>query len=132
MIIGDDTKTAFYSAFVEALYFGSDDDIHTNRPDLADETASELKAHCESFLLRALVWLNAENEKRAEKWQPLKTVNDLGHDFYFTAFGHGVGFWECGDSDWNYYGRTLDKLACNYFYSGCSAYVGDDGLLYVG
>lgn len=54
-----------------------------------------------------------------------KDVTRFGADFYFTAAGHGCGFW---DGDWPENGQALTK-ACEPY--GWDFYVGDDGLVYI-
>lgn len=99
---------------------------------LSEEAREQIEIHCKSFYVRAKVWFDDENNKRRENKEEEKTLSDLGSDFYFTAFGHGVGFWEKSESDWLYQCKQLEKIAHNYWYRGASAYAGDDGLIYIG
>lgn len=123
----EESQNDFYVAVLEAVAFTLEDD-----GEFSVSLDNELFIHANSFLLRALVWLNAENDRRAQNNQGLKTISDLAHDFVFTALGHGVGFWEESESDWLYYNDTLEGLADKYFYKGYSVYLGEDGLVYGG
>jgi len=120
----------FNNALFEVVDFILDEDL--KELELSDSLKNELEIHGASFLLRAKIWLDAENEKRIQNDQELKTIQDLAHDFIFTALGCGVGFWEHHESDWLYYNDTLNGLAEKYFYSGYSFYSGDDGFIYGG
>lgn len=50
----------------------------------------------------------------------------VGHDFYMTRNGHGVGFWDRGLGE---RGHWLSKMSESY--GDQCAYIGDDGLVYV-
>jgi hypothetical protein len=108
----DTMKTAdqlpiFFSAHLEAaLWSSTDDDSESldskfSPEDIEPETPEVLKAHCLSFLSRALPFI--ENEERDGN-----KIEMAGHDFWLTSQGHGAGFW---DGDWPKYGDLLTKLS---------------------
>jgi hypothetical protein len=119
-----DQKEQFLNAMFEAINFQLDDEC--KEYDLSPALIEEWQIHGESFYVRALLWFDHENCKRAEKDEPIKFIFDLAHDFVFTALGHGAGFWEKGVTDWLYYNDNLEKLAKCYFYESYSFYVNDD------
>ena len=57
---------------------------------------------------------------------PGYSIEQAGHDFWFTRVGHGVGYWEKGLGD---IGRMLTEASKTF--GGVDPYVGDDGLVYI-
>lgn len=53
------------------------------------------------------------------------TADMVGHDFYMTRNGHGVGFWDRGLGE---LGDWLTRMSDPF--GEASLYVGDDGLIY--
>ena len=127
MIITDKVKTAFFNACKEAAFFvqSEENEAHV----MASQYEKLFFYHCMSFLYCAWPYYLAENRKRNEKKESIKTVECLGGDFILSACGHGVGFFEYGVSDWLYHGDVLDKIAEKYFYNGYGFYADDNGEL---
>lgn len=66
--------------------------------ELADETRTKMKRDCDKF------WTN--NEEICNQALEFTGTDQIGHDFWLTRNGHGVGFW-----DRDYYPKELkDKL----------------------
>lgn len=115
----------FTAACIEALYF-----VDTGEPEqpprdaeLSSETEMYLEADCHSFWRRFGCYIE---HVAAENTGPANTIEQAGHDFWFTRNGHGAGFW---DGDWpDPYADMLDKGAkC---YGEFETYLGDDGKIH--
>lgn len=100
----------FFTAYLEAALFstGDDDDQpldkNYTRDSIEPETLEILRAHCLSFLARALPFI--ENEDGVTN-----RIQQAGHDFWLTSQGHGCGFW---DGDWPTQGGLLTDLSKCY------------------
>jgi hypothetical protein len=94
----------FTAACIEALYFTETGDEGQPPADaeLMTEDRLNLEADCRSFWHRFGCYVEAEQGQ---------TIEQAGHDFWFTRNGHGVGFW---DGDWPTYGDLLTKGAEGY------------------
>lgn len=108
----------FISAVIEALYFTDTGDV--DQPPLAADLAPEVKdrltADCVSFWYRMYYYIEPAHQ----------TIEQAGHDFWYTRNGHGAGFW---DGDWpEPYDKMLTKLAESY--GEFQTYLSDDGLIY--
>lgn len=56
---------------------------------------------------------------------PPQTAAQMGHDFFLTRCGHGVGFWDRGLGE---LGDRLTEISGEF--GDSSLYVGDDGKIY--
>lgn len=96
--------------------------------ELAPETATALRAHCDKWVddNAALLAVYAEDRHNADGHG--STGWELaGHDFWMTSASHGVGFWDRGLGT---LGVHLTE-ACEQFEYKHDVYIGDDGLVYV-
>ena len=89
------------------------------RVNIDDETVKKMRADCERFL--------ATNGELIDRFVALtgRDLEHVGHDFWLTRNGHGVGFW---DRDAGELGDRL-SAACTTF-GEVWLYVGDDGRIY--
>ena len=108
------------------------DDAGFGLDDFAPEAIKSARTDCADFLfanrrqLRAAAeWYMSESNTRGP--YTMDTVFELlGHDFWLTRNGHGVGFWDRG-----FPGSLGDELSdMTRPYGETSAYVGDDGQIY--
>lgn len=108
-------------AYLEAVLFGEMDD--DGEPldkgygirDIEKSSINKAKKDLGKFLSKAQKLLDEED------------IDDeqVGHDFYFTRNGHGVGFWDRDLKN----GDKLSKIATRM--GEIYAYIGDDGKLYI-
>lgn len=112
-------ETALWSS----TYFAGEDD--PGRPfddafdidDFAPEAIEQAREDCEAFA-----------ERMAEHIATCHIDDEqLGHDFWLTRNGHGVGFWDRGHPEPASSELTKESKA----YGSCDVYVGDDGKLYL-
>lgn len=98
----------FFKAVIECVVFAQPEEDDGSRPitegNIHPDCLAELRAHAESFWHRSWYYLDGEEGN--------KTVAELGHDFWFTVCGHGVGFWE--EDRWPKRHEMFDKLAKSY------------------
>lgn len=122
---------AFTQGCIEAAFFtstGTGDDAengleHATFAELAPCALERFKKECEAFQLTqacaAIAW----------DYDP----KQAGHDFWFTAQGHGVGFW---DGDYKEAGQDVVDALCTASKASdlqhTYLYRGDDGLIYLG
>lgn len=85
--------------------------------ELAQETLDAFLADCGAFL--------GEIDGLGLAWRDEMEWARLGHDFWLTRNGHGVGFWDRGLGE---LGDALSEAAKRQ--GSCDLYVGDDGLIY--
>lgn len=112
-----------YEGYVDAALWSSNDesdesggapmDRNYSIADIAEETRKRMRKDCESFV-----------EKNADLLVDMDP-GQIGHDFWLTRNGHGVGFWDRG------LGEVGDKLSdsCRKF-KEFYIYVGDDGKIH--
>lgn len=93
-------------------------DRNYDRTDIDSLAEAEMRAQVDSFLRTNLELI----KQLPEEFGP----EQIGHDFWLTRNGHGVGFW---DRDLGELGDQLTE-ACDLA-GEQDIYVGDDGKLYV-
>ena len=93
-------------------------DLNYGECDLAGEAWESIRSDVENFTVANWADLYGRNE-----WMD---AGQAGHDFWLTRNGHGAGFWDRGLGD---RGQRLTDEA--HVYGEATAYVGDDGLIYV-
>lgn len=111
-------------AYVEALYFtdcGPDSDIPAGAQ-LSPEAHERIADDCARFqaLAADLIPHGCRRNNEYSDYQ------QAGHDFWLTRNGHGCGFW---DGDWPEVGDKLTAIAKQF--PEVTAYLGDDGLIYL-
>lgn len=90
--------------------------------DFSDEANDSMRADVEDFVRSNWETLVAAQSERDEYYG----ASQAGHDFALTRNHHGAGFWDRG------LGEVGDRLTANaHPYGSSSAYIGDDGCLYV-
>lgn len=113
---------AFTSAYIEALFFATNDDTDTGdslqdrgytADDLSPESVAKIMSDCETFQ-------TAHGDRIAGD------LEHAGRDFFYTREGHGCGFW---DGDWPEADGEILTAACGVF-GPCDPYV-DDGKIWV-
>ncbi|CAB4240934.1 hypothetical protein UFOVP56_36 [uncultured Caudovirales phage] len=113
-----DEITRHYAA--AALWSSVDDnddplDENYDLSDIDPDTLAAMRADCAAFVALADPLLIEKGLNSAK----------IGHDFWLTRNGHGVGFWDRG------LGEVGDKLTeIGERFKGVDLYVGDDGRLY--
>lgn len=117
---------AFVSGYIEAMYFtegGPDGEgPEFDAAELSPEACETIARDCEAFntvagqILAIAYKFNYDSEQ-------------AGRDFWFTRNGHGVGFWDRPELQYCNVGETLTALA--HAMIEASAYVGDDGMIYL-
>lgn len=128
MLRGAMAKSAFLSAYVDAMFFT---EAHCD----AEESMRDAGVEDVSFdLARSVIHDCAIFEKAFDIMRDLDIFEDgedagdaaAGHDFWLTRNGHGAGFW---DGCWpKQAGEQLSALARTF--GEVSIYRADDGLLY--
>lgn len=111
-----------------ALEFTLEEEHDSNYDDASDLL---FENGCRLFLNKTYYLFQMENQRRAELGIEDKEFDDYARDFFFTAFGHGVGFWEVSHEDWLFANDTLTIQANKIFHTGISAYV-EDGKIFIG
>jgi len=84
-----------------------------DRDDLTETAKIKMRAHCQDFvdaqetdlLAYAVEMEHVRHRGQGTAW------DHAGHDFWFTAGGHGAGFWDRGLGD---LGDRLSEAAGNY------------------
>lgn len=128
----------FARGYVEAMFFtncdsGDDNEFRANElgvDALTDDSVSSIRAMCAKF----------ENDmrhilERAYEWSDgAYDVAAAGRDFWFTAQGHGVGYWDRAELDHtcNMQGETLRDVLTREAKSYGEQYpeIGDDDRIY--
>lgn len=82
------------------------------------------KIDCMAFLFEA-AWMIRQERRLDYRWTNFEMA---GHDLLLTRNGHGAGMW---DGDWPVYGDQMTEI-CKKFFKEINAYVGDDGMIYIG
>lgn len=106
----------FRAYLATAIWADATEDEFTDK-EIADESIESMLSEIQNFL----VTINNLRLRLPSNY----TIENVGHDFWLTRNGHGVGFWDRGLGD---LGDELTKHAeaCK-----CSdLYVGDDDLIY--
>jgi hypothetical protein len=110
-------------AYIEAFFFadcGEDGQPDTDA-ELAPITRLQIERDCARFIALC-EWRNPDL---------LLGLSDekLGHDFYYTRNGHGVGFWEGEIRGYTEeQAKALSDLS--RIFGNADYYQGDDGLIY--
>jgi hypothetical protein len=113
-------------------------DANYSAADIAPETLEQMRADIIEFLDRVGVddiesyltgrrftqGIGNRHIESGEEFVP-QTAQQMGHDFFLTREGHGVGFWDRGLGD---LGEDLSEI-CREM-GECNLYVGDDGKIY--
>lgn len=115
--------------YTEALLWSSTDDNGEPLDSLTNELSIEAKrlirSDCDSFLFAGnnLISELPDHYQRGDHnvWEL------IGHDFWLTRNGHGVGFWDRGLGD---LGDRLTELSKTY--GEQSPVIGDDEFIYLG
>jgi hypothetical protein len=113
---------AMTRAYLECALWSStgDDDEPLDKDyaieDLAPEAIAKAAEDCAKFAAMAAHHIEASG----------LTPESVGHDFWLTRCGHGVGFW---DRDLGTVGEHLTVIA--HSFGEASPYVGDDKRLYI-
>lgn len=116
--------------YIQAALFSTNDesDDSGGEPLDANYSESDLSPRALTQIKRACALFVKQNRKAIEKFKKVTGRSDdlIGHDFWLTRAGHGVGFWERDAGD------TGEKLteAANRF-GEMYMYVGDDGQIHV-
>jgi hypothetical protein len=115
---------ALQGYMVAMLWTGTDTDENGDTVQLDDEY------DCGDFAESALHAMREDVQDFVySQWSDVQGMNpeQVGHDFLLTRNHHGAGFWDRGLGD------VGDRLtdACRP-YGSSDAYVGDDGMVYVG
>lgn len=118
-----------FTAYLEAVYFTEGDEgLSEDEHELSPESKKKMREDIQNFLRLAKKQIRVARQNTtlsdSEFW------GQVGHDFWLTRNGHGAGFWD----DPEYYGGPenadiLTKIAGDM--GEVTAYVGDDGMLYV-
>lgn len=102
------------AAYIECAEFCETDEIQG--AEFSADAISSARKTCAVFIMRF-------NNKCAAF-----SMEQLGHDLWYTRNGHGVGFWSrpeiYGDDLANIYTEYAEKIGCMY------AYLGDDKKVY--
>ena len=110
------------NAYLAAIYFTDTGD--TGQPEssikISDEANDRISDDCSLFVEAA------DNANLLREYVIWRSLDDLGHDFWLSRNGHGTGF---GDRGLGALGDKLHALAKSF--KECTAYEGDDGLLYL-
>lgn len=114
-------RLTFQQAYMEAIHFTNSEEI--GDADFAPETLETIKADCDKFL----------NLYGAEIESSMASIEQAGHDFWFTRCSHGVGFWDRPEL----YGDDLAEKLTNAVgygteFGNLDVYRGDNGLVYFG
>ena len=126
---GDDPEpdgfAEFFAGYVIAALWSSCDDEgnsldNDHGPEgIGEETMREMREDCAAFMRTNAADLAAMMEATG------RDMSSMGHDFWLTRNGHGVGFWDRGAGDLG--DRLTD--ACEA-YGGVDLLIGDDGKLH--
>lgn len=94
----DTMVTSFIDTMVWADCNDGDDDVDVCIDDVSDTAVTSITADCQRFIDAVVGLLPQYTEGFVQ----------LGHDFYLTRCGHGVGFW---DRDLGDLGEQLTTIA---------------------
>lgn len=110
-------------AYIAAALWSSTDDngspLDEHDGALAPATLKRMAADCQAFYSANLDLIEEAIEETGN------TEDQMWHDLWLTANGHGAGFW---DGDWKEYGDRLTKAAKKV--KSMDLYVGDDRLIH--
>lgn len=96
----DENFETFVNSFMEAAAFSAE----AENLEFTKKAQKLIRAKCEIFYHKASLIL----EKAAEYELFEDVYSQAGYDFYFTAAGDGVGFWE---TEWKPYSDQLYEIA---------------------
>jgi hypothetical protein len=119
------------NAYLEAALFTDTDnsdpsggnplDQNYSIEDFSPDSLAKATADCEAFSRRAAEWIR--------QLPAGVSLTQLGHDFWLTRNGHGVGFWDRPEVYGEQVGDQLTEI-CKEFGEVYTT-VGDDGVLYL-
>lgn len=121
--------------YLYAALFTSDDDndIPLERSyDVSDidvDDRRRVEADCKVFLATITSAGLLDDYVRAYNDDMSTAMDQLGHDFWMTRNGHGVGFWDRTELRDDDLGEKLTKIADKF--GEQYLYVGDDDVLYI-
>ncbi|MEI6716077.1 MAG: hypothetical protein WCO60_20190 [Verrucomicrobiota bacterium] len=122
----------FQRGYFAALFFCNDEDapsgdyLQTGRADTAFDALDE---NCKAIEILALeAWQHQHRKLLIAAEDNLHSRFSLGSDLYYTAAGHGCGYWD-GDYE-DTLGECLTEAANTYRAPECVEQ-GDDGKLYL-
>jgi hypothetical protein len=124
----DYARDSMVEGFIEALKFGCSLDLD-NLEDIEIEDEDALRDAVVTAVNNFIGYLTHGDIMRARECESWERI---GHDIYFTATGHGVGFWD-GDYDHDedpHLGHRLTESAKLCGMSGVDLEEGDDGRIY--
>lgn len=116
--------------YIQAALFSTNDesDDSGGEPLDANYSESDLSPRALTQIKRACALFVKQNRKAIEKFKDVAKRDDVdvGHDFWFTRAGHGVGFWDRGA------GAVGDRLSeAAQRFGEMYMYLGDDGRIHV-
>lgn len=110
-------ETPFTLGFIEAMFFT--DAEYAGYADLHHTALSTIRQICAE-------WQNVNNHLLIQAYDHNYDAAQAGRDLWFTANGHGVGFWDRG------LGEIGDKLTeAAQTLGEIYVYLGDDNLVHV-
>lgn len=116
--------------YIQAALFSTNDesDDSGGEPLDANYSESDLSPRALTQIKRACALFVKQNRKAIEKFKDVakKDDADVGHDFWFTRAGHGVGFWDRGAGE---VGEKLTAAAKRF--GEMYMYLGDDDKIHV-
>jgi hypothetical protein len=119
----------FSKSYIEALFFtngdtGDDDEDSLNDlgvEALTPESVSNIAKDCAAFNELA-------GDLLSEAYDAGYSIEQAGHDFWFTRQGHGTGFWDRKALQEGELGERLSKIAKGFGVAYC--YIGDDSRIH--
>lgn len=115
---------AIVRGYRESLQWASTDDNDNSLEgyEFSQVATDQIVLDCQKFFTDNLDAINSVLEISAADYG----YENIGHDFFLTRAGHGVGFWDRG------FGKLGDDLTakCKEF-GESTPYIGDDELIYV-
>ena len=117
----------FTQAYIEALFFTEEGEGEGGQigdaTEFAPETLDRIHADCKKF--------------QEEHWDIISdNPSQAGHDFWLTRNRHGSGFWDPGRWPRIMGARTITNGSYltekSHEFGEVHAYLGDDGLIYLG
>lgn len=111
-------------------YYGDDPDLDDKEREPFQITIFDIRGKMVHQRLREHIhaWCEANKNLLLEVWEEFGLSTDkkmsIGHDLFFTAGGHGCGFWD----GWDIYVDNLTAAAEKF--PDLDFYVGDDGQIY--
>lgn len=133
-----DVVDEILEALIEVMLWSSNDESDESGGVPLDEnyTAADIHPKTRSYLKSVVIDFVASVDNKIGKTiediadEERHGLDQVGHDFWLSAAGHGAGFW---DGDWKKYGDALDKIARDVApeIEWGGPYVGDDGYIHI-